>query len=286
MNKEIITWVVGRSTLLRQTKAFHFGMKVAVSLYWLFFVGGIPLCIIWFFHLPLAGYAIGVLGAVGVFVALRGESKLAEHKPIWALMTLLLLVIEIQAIKKDRDMQLSQHAAEFTKQQKDSGDAASLNQQHFDATLGKMNEAIAQITGGDSCLLLKPNEFQRNRLDVLVSVNGKYTMRAVHVQFIPASGSRAFSGEPIVDRSLGDIAPFTSRILGSELIMGNESAQSFQVNTVAENASGLTWGTMDFARVGNKWATRYLPATGSKCSYTDPDFPKEFKLPPLAPNIN
>jgi len=52
---------------------------------------GFPLCIYWMFRLPSVGVAIGLLGTIGLIVALRGDSVSTLHKAFWAFMAVLLL---------------------------------------------------------------------------------------------------------------------------------------------------------------------------------------------------
>lgn len=85
MPEKLKNWLINSWTKFAESRFFRFGVRVKDGLYWVLLVGGLPLCIFWSFHVPLAGYAVGLLGAVGVFVALRGDARLGGHKPIWAL---------------------------------------------------------------------------------------------------------------------------------------------------------------------------------------------------------
>src|SRR5690349_3593762 len=100
-------------------------------LYWPALVVSLLFCAYWLFHLPTAGVAIGALGAVGVLVAIKGEKLQEGHKAIWAIVTLVFLVTEIRAIKKqDED-----HAATMKTILGAYEQEARQNQQHFDATI-------------------------------------------------------------------------------------------------------------------------------------------------------
>ena len=54
-----------------------------LPVYWFCFLLSIVICAVWTVHLPTAGKAIGVLGAVGVIVALRGEKLPSTHRLPW-----------------------------------------------------------------------------------------------------------------------------------------------------------------------------------------------------------
>src|SRR5438309_10812041 len=60
--------------------------------------------IYWMLHLPASGKAVAWLGAVAVFLALRGEiSQIrGSDKDLWTLMVFSLVYIEIRAIHKYR----------------------------------------------------------------------------------------------------------------------------------------------------------------------------------------
>lgn len=117
----------------------------------------------WFVCIPTPGKAIGLLGAVAVIMALRGEIHGSE-KVAWILIVFALFYVEIRAIDKDR----YQHDKEQIAIRNDETSAfqsiadgirtsINNNQKAFDATMGRMgelatlsNEGIKTITGGDS----------------------------------------------------------------------------------------------------------------------------------------
>jgi hypothetical protein len=71
--------------------------------YWPGLLLSLFFCGYWIWHLPSAGIAVGALGAVGVFVALKGEKIREGHRVIWALITVVFLFTEVRAIKDQEE---------------------------------------------------------------------------------------------------------------------------------------------------------------------------------------
>jgi hypothetical protein len=155
--------------------------RLLLPVYWLFLVAGLPICIYWmFFHLPPAGVAIGALGAVGVLVALK-EGIGPGHRFLWAIVTLLLLIVEVRAIDNDRREQFEAHIHELSWQRAAQAQTLlhitetnhaemSQNDSQFQGTVSRMEtigrlshraitlsgNALKHITGGDSFCYLVP----------------------------------------------------------------------------------------------------------------------------------
>lgn len=72
----------------------------------------IGIAVFWFIRVPEAGKAVALLGAVAVFLALRGEIKEihASEKIIWTLIVFALLLTELKAINKDREINAEKEA--------------------------------------------------------------------------------------------------------------------------------------------------------------------------------
>jgi hypothetical protein len=165
-----------RFTDFHAIDAWHYFVR---GVYWFFLVGVFPWCAHWFYHLPSAGKAIGVLAAIGVVVALR-ENVPTRHRALWAFATLLLLVIEVKAIDKDRADQLLEHLRDLNRQQEAQAQTLlqitltneaqmAQNQTQFEQTLYEMaginklsrnavtlsTKAVREITGGGQyCYLM------------------------------------------------------------------------------------------------------------------------------------
>src|SRR5256885_11583886 len=129
--------IVSRNTYVRAIEGIS---PVLHFLYWPSLIASAFFCLYWLNHLPSAGVAIGALGAVGVLVAIKGEKLQEGHRAVWALITLIFLVTEIRAIKKqDEDHAISMQTILDTYTQE-----ATQNQQHFDATIKKLGDDAAE----------------------------------------------------------------------------------------------------------------------------------------------
>lgn len=120
-----------------------------VSLGCMFF--SVMLSVYWFFHLPAPGKAVAVLGAVAVFMALRGEIKEihGSEKILWILIVFGLLYIEIRAIDHDRTVAAKEQAEARAEQLRNFGaiaggiDATIKNSdKQFDATMSRIGETL------------------------------------------------------------------------------------------------------------------------------------------------
>jgi hypothetical protein len=158
----------------------HARNKLLLPLYWTCFVGGLPVSLYWMFHLPPAGVAIGALGAVGVLVALK-EGISPNHRFLWAVTTLFLLVVEVRAINNDREEQFESHIHELSWQRAAQAQTLlqiveanraemSQNDAQFKGTISEMKDlgglsrraitlsgsALEHITGGDAYCYFAP----------------------------------------------------------------------------------------------------------------------------------
>jgi hypothetical protein len=120
---------------------------------------------LWAWHPPVGVY-IGILGFLGVFVALtRDPTKIGQReKAAWILVMTVLLVLEIKSVYQDRN-EHDQQQAEARERETESFEsiakgiegAIQQSQQDFDATMrksdvimGKVGDSIKNQTGGDS----------------------------------------------------------------------------------------------------------------------------------------
>jgi len=85
MRNQIALWFSSARGFVRQ---HHDSVMERISpvlspFYWLGLLLSLFFCVYWVRYLPSAGIAIGALGAVGVFVALKGEAIQKGHRVIW-----------------------------------------------------------------------------------------------------------------------------------------------------------------------------------------------------------
>jgi hypothetical protein len=172
--------------------------------YWPGLLLSLFFCGYWIWHLPSAGIAVGALGAVGVFVALKGEKIREGHRVIWALITVVFLFTEVRAIKDQEEKH-----AQTMKQIVDSyKEAKTENQTHFDTTFEKLdthtsrlealsrsqetiaklsNENLLQITGSKGQCYISPVLDENGSGLPLVVLGSKYPMYDVVVNVFEQS---------------------------------------------------------------------------------------------------
>jgi len=118
---------------------------VLPPLYWLSLFASLYLCFRWVRSVPSAGIAIGALGAVGIFVAIKGEKLHEGHKVIWAFITLIFLVTEVRAIRKERTDQADKQAETIETIVRGYTTEITQNQHNFQTTMSKLDAAIARL---------------------------------------------------------------------------------------------------------------------------------------------
>jgi len=148
---------IPRLPWLDRARLYDLWHSLVKLIYYPLLVGGIPLCFLWlFYRLPVAGIAIGGLGLVGAIVAVRGENVTPWHKPMWALMSVLLLVVEVRAISHDRKEQDESHQRE-------------------------LKRTLDSITGGESFAYVLPStDFQNVMLNVVTQ--GESPLRDMYIE--------------------------------------------------------------------------------------------------------
>jgi hypothetical protein len=114
-------------------------------------VASIVVTAYWFVDIPEAGKAVALLGAVAVFLALRGEIKEihGSEKIIWTLVVFALLWTELRAINKDHGINAEKEAVARTEQLTNFRAIADginttikQSQQQFDASMAKTSQLL------------------------------------------------------------------------------------------------------------------------------------------------
>jgi hypothetical protein len=260
--------------------------------YWPGLFASLFLCVYWVWRLPSAGVAIGALGAVGVFVALKGEEIQNGHRVVWAFITVVFLITEVRAIKEQ-----DEKYAQTMKQLVDSyKDAKTENQTHFDTTVGKLdahtsrlealsksqediaklsNENLLQITGSKGQCHIFPTLEENSSGLPLVVFGSKYPMYDVVVNVFVQSMAwdspevmMQRARNPILVLNLGNVSGQYARHIGYNLPVQRGKNNRFQINIYSRAASFteflvVTWNNghwnigMDLARNGtNKWISK------------------------------
>lgn len=93
--------VLGPSTIL--AGVFQVGFLLVFGYFW--------------FHIPIPGVSVAILGLAAAIMAARGESLTKIEKIIWVIIAFALCGVEIRSIQRDRDDQNKQHIADLTRQE-------------------------------------------------------------------------------------------------------------------------------------------------------------------------
>jgi hypothetical protein len=133
---------------------FHFPLEAV----------GILFCVYFYFHLPGSGKALLVLGAMAAIMMLMDMRLI--HKGMYVLIILSLVLIENRALDKER----ADSAIEQSRTRKEENEkfqsiadgiqtAISNSDQEFEATMGRANQVLLNVTGGDSFGFIVPQSF-------------------------------------------------------------------------------------------------------------------------------
>src|SRR6266436_625438 len=141
-------------------------------------------------YLPAPGFAIGIAALLAAVMAVHLDMRVL-HRAIWILLVGAFVVIDLQAITKDRD--------DNTKDRKATADAFSSlvtlqnkaltsNQINFENALGRLENLTNQQTGGNSIPIIyntDPKVDEKGGLTLEISLQGKYPLSPLHVSIFP-----------------------------------------------------------------------------------------------------
>jgi|SRR5882762_62208 len=261
---------------------------ILVPVYWLCLLTSVAVCLVWMFHLPTAGKAIGVLGGVGVVVALCGERLPQGHRVPWAIITVILLVTEVRAIDNDHREQNDAHLKELRETLGKMNDLAEKGEKAIELS----TEAVGQITGGDTWIEIIPDRGRGQPFTSFgVVVHGKYPFYGESVEVYDVSGlhRRRPTFPPPAPDSLIAEAPLRTYYPGSahalvlSVPLTNERAQAFEFRIVGR--TGMIEQLVNFSRSREDWRFSSEVHRGNVLlrRWADPKFPKDWKLEPPPP---
>lgn len=192
------------SEMLWEHRAFGFVFVLPCAL----------ICAYWVYKIPAPGYAIAVMGIAAAIMAARTKAS-GYEKAAWMLVMFGLLFVETRAIRKDRtdnELKRVQAEKELKENFHDIGEGirASISEsdRNFNATIGKTNQVLANITGGDSFAYVSPQNFSGDQFAGVVWNNGEQALSGLSLTIAHTSeenwGAAFF--QPIFIGTLGPYA--------------------------------------------------------------------------------
>jgi hypothetical protein len=162
------------------------------------------LVIVWFFRTPPPNYSIIAMAVAAGLMALRPDMS-GNEKWLWAFMLMAFAIVEVRAIRYDRNI----HDAEQAQVAKEQANhfqsiANGINQsiaksdEHFDDTMSRVrsllsldagisstaSKSLEQITGGGAFCFLVPTQFNTSgtTFDLSVGTSGKVLLPSCDVR--------------------------------------------------------------------------------------------------------
>jgi hypothetical protein len=146
---------------------------------------------LWAWHPPV-GVWIGILGLLGVVVPLtRDLAKMGKwEKAIWTAVMFVLLGLELKSVYQDRREHDEQQAearaeqiAQFDRIAKGIKQTIDTSERQFEETMarsdkimGRTNEVLAGVTGGNSFAYVSPQNFSGDQFPGIVWNNGEQAL--------------------------------------------------------------------------------------------------------------
>lgn len=145
-------------------------------------LAGAVLSAYWLFRIPAPGYSVTVMGVAAALMAARTKAT-GYEKAGWMLLMFALLFVELRAIRKDRlgsEAKQAQAEKDLKQNFSDIGEGIKVSiaesDRNFAATMGKTNQVLENITGGDSFAYVSPQNFSGDRFAGVVWNNGEQAL--------------------------------------------------------------------------------------------------------------
>lgn len=224
----------------------------------------------WMFRVPAPGKSVALLGAVAVFLALRGEIKEihGSEKVLWIMVVFVLLYVEIRAINYDRNeasqkerQAREQEAANFKKIADGLQASIDNSQNQFAATVAQnknildktqsvstlTEKNLKNITGGESFAFVRPQVEAAGKgpIGLVVWNHGEELLTGVTIGFSrtndPNWGSEFFNRYAV-----GTIAPHDAAMIPVTITpqLGDNGIDHYWLMISAQN--GTVDETLDF----------------------------------------
>lgn len=209
---------------------------------------------LWAWHPPV-GVWIGILGLLGVLVPLiRDLNKIGKReKAAWTFVMFSLLLLEIKSVYQDRNEHDNQQAEARRREENNFREIANGiekniadSDRNFNATIGKTNEVLENITGGKSFAVVTPQVWS-GLVPIPLSIynHGRQTLTGVTVTILNSrdwdlKNPRSFYETHVIN--VGSLHPGELRLLKETLTPKENGfqedgvpADQFQLDIAAQN---------------------------------------------------
>lgn len=228
-------------------------------------IQGVFFIIVWVlvrWYSPAPGIAVALLGLAAVLMAVRQSVCTKIEQPIWIVIALLLCIVEIRAIDKDRARAEQEYETARAAEEQDFKRVLQQNQKEFVQTLGKLNgladlsiDSLDQVTGGNSYPYIEPSEYVAKKGETYIDnfglqIFGKFPLHDVSVSILPQHGG-GFVG-PV---DYGTVGPLEiGRIRQAVLISLKKEDPSPSFNIWINASNGPYYENVRFQwSESNKW---------------------------------
>jgi len=146
---------------------------------------------LWAWHAPIGAW-IGILGLLGVVVPLtRDPTKMGKgEKALWTAVMFVLLGLELKTVYQDRREHdeeqakaRSEQIAQFNRIADRINQTTDASERQFEATMarsdrimGRTNEVLVDVTGGNSFAYVSPQNFSGDQFPGVVWNNGEQAL--------------------------------------------------------------------------------------------------------------
>lgn len=224
-------------------------------------------CVYWYWHIPAPNKAVLALTGVTIIMALL-EMR-TGHKAVYLLLVICLIFTENRAINKDRADSLK---AEDDHRNEERGKFQSIadgldatianSDRQFAATMGKQNELLQNLTGGDSFAFVVPQTHAAtsNGLPLAIHNRGKYMLTGVTVTVWGPHVFECVNPFDVVPFYVGTLNPGEIRTIGlslKPLVDEKHDTDAYWIRIAAQNFTADQMLNIRKGKWALPWAYRY-----------------------------
>ena len=227
----------------------------------------------WSIRIPASGEAVSLLGAVAVFMALRGETKEihGSEKIAWIIIVFCLLSVELRAIRKDRRDNEVQQATVLRDERGSFRGILDQGQRNFDTTIDKLvkteeaeNDQFIALLREDRRLFLHENLLAKDERDQLT---GGDSYGVVMPIMIPVDEPNAFALAILVGRKRKRNPIPDARVWLRELPIPNEGTMADLTDFLAGRSGRIIYDGFIEPESPQLLPTRIKPSMTGETSY-------------------